>query len=208
MNENLTISGEEKIYRELLEQLGNVDLKQTAAHKDLPLQANGEVVIKSFARNYLVRNEGISVSDEKSISLKQKLAVISYLLSESTGSPAFDFVPFGHLGGFNIGREQHADKNIKQPLLKKFGDDYELFAGAALQIGGSRQESDSTDKYVWLFQAFANLLIQVTFYERDEEFPADIQVLFDSKALDYFGMKCLGFLPGYFTGTLMDAASV
>ncbi len=207
INGKLNTSGEEKIYLDLLQQLINVDLKKTAACKDLPIQPNGAVLVKSFARSYLVGQEGVTVNDERSISSKQKLAIISYLLSESSGPPAFDFIPFGHLGGYNIGREQHANKSVKQPLLKRFGDDYELLAKAALKIGGIQKESDTPDKHVWLFQAFPNLLIQVIFYEHDEEFPADIQVLFDSNALDYFGMKCLGFLPGYFTGTLIDAAS-
>lgn len=207
MNDKINVSGEEKIYLDLLQQLNSVDLKKTAARKDLPLQTNGDVVIESFARSYLVSQEGVTVSDGKSISSKQKLAVVSYLLSESTGLPAFDFIPFGHLGGFNLGREQHSNKNIKQSILNRFSDDYKLFAQAALKIGGKQQESDSPDKHVWWFNAFPNLLIQTIFYERDEEFPADVQVLFDSKALDYFGMKCLGFLPGYFTSTLIDAAS-
>lgn len=207
MDERLNTSGDEKIYLDLLQQLRTVDLKKAAAIKNLPLQSNGEVLVESFARGYLISQVGVAVNDERSVSLKQKLAVISFFLSESTGLPAFDFIPFEQLGGFNIGREQHANKSVKQPLLKIFGDDYDLFTKAALKIGGKHQESTIPDKNVWLFNAFPNLLIQLVFYERDEEFPADVNVLFDSKALDYFGTKCLGFLPGYFTSTLIGAAS-
>ncbi|MFT5701621.1 MAG: hypothetical protein ACI8ZB_004516 [Desulforhopalus sp.] len=207
MSEKLNISGEGKIILDLLKELNNVDLKKTATHKNLPLEANGEVVIESFSRCYLVSQDGVSVTDGRSISSKQKVAVLSYILSESTGAPAYDFVPFSHLGGFNIGREQHVGKSIKQPLLNTFGDEYELFAKAALKIGGIQTDGDTPDKHVWLFKAFPNIPIQVIFYGRDEEFPADVQVLFDNKALDYFGTKCLGLLPGYFTCTLIDAAS-
>ena len=207
MSENINISGEEKIYLDLLQQLNDVDLKKMAAYKDLHLHANGEVLIESFARSYWVSQEGVTVNDKKSISSKQKLAVLSYLLSESTGSPAFDFIPFGHLGGYNIGREQHVNKSVKQPILNRFSDDYEVFAQAALKIGGIHKDSGTPNKHVWLFQVFPNLLMQVIFYECDEEFPADVQILFDSKALDFLGLKCLGFLPGYFTSTLIDAAS-
>lgn len=207
MHEEPNISGEEKIYQTLLQQLGNTDLKKTAARKDLPLQENGDIVVKSLTRNYLVSEKGVAVNDGVLVSTKQKMAVVSYFLSESTGEPSFDFISFGHLGGFNIGRERHANKSIKLPLVKRFGDDYELFAQAALKIGGVPQEGTDPGKNVWLFHLFPNLLIQVIFYECDEEFPADIHVLFDSKALDYFGMKCLGFLPGYFTGALIEAAS-
>lgn len=207
MDDKTSISGEEKIYLDLLQQLKILDLQKVAASKGLPLQPTGDILVESFAHTYLVSQDGVTANDDKPINSKQKLAVISYILSDCSGPPAFDFIPFSHLGGFNIGREQHADKNIKKPLLKRFGDDYELFTQAALKIGGTQHEETVPGKNVWLFHVFPNLIIQVIFYERDEEFPADIQVLFDSKALDYFGMKCLGFLPGYFTSALIDAAS-
>jgi hypothetical protein len=44
-----------------------------------------------------VSQDGITANDGNTISFKQKLAVISYLLSEYAGPPAFDFVPFGTL---------------------------------------------------------------------------------------------------------------
>lgn len=207
MDDKTGISGEEKIYLDLLQQLKILDLQQVAASKGLPLQPTGEVFVESFANTYLVRQDGVITNDNSPIFLKQKLAVMSYVLSDCSGPPAFDFIPFSHLGGFNIGREQHAANNMKKPLLKRFGDDYQLFTQAALKIGGIQHGDTPPGKNVWQFHAFPNLIIQVIFYERDEEFPADIQILFDSKSLDYFGMKCLGFLPGYFTSALIDAAS-
>lgn len=207
MDENKDLKGNEKIYFELLQQLRKEDLAKRAAVKDLPVQPDGKVLVKSFARRYLVFHEGVTAFDSGPVSFQQKLAVVSYLLSNGAGEPAFEFVPFGHLGGFNIGRDQHAIKSLKQPIIENFGDNYELFSKAALKIGGIQKESGSPGKYVWLFHAFPKLPINLTFYERDEDFPADVQVLFDNKALDFLGLKCLGFLPGYFTSTLLDAAS-
>ncbi len=207
MDENKDLKGNEKIYFDLLQQLSKEDLEKIAAAKDLPVQSDGKVFVKSFARRYLVCHEGVTAFDAGPVSFQQKLAVVSYLLSDGAGEPAFEFVPFGHLGGFNIGRDQHAIKSIKQPIIEKYSDNYELFAKAALKIGGIQKESGTPGKYVWLFYAFPKLPINLTFYERDEEFPVDVQVLFDNKALDFMGLKCLGFLPGYFTSTLLGAAS-
>lgn len=67
---------------------------------------------------------------------------------------------------------------------------------------------DEGVEYEWMFYAFAQLPISLIYYERDEEFPTDVQVLFDKKALDFIGLKCLGFLPDYFVSTLLQAASV
>lgn len=207
MDENKDLKGNEKIYSDLLERLSREDTEKKASAKDLPVQSDGTVLVKSFAREYLVSHEGVVAVDAGPVSFQQKLAVVSYLLSEGKGEPGLEFVPFGHLGGFNIGRDQHAIKNIKQPILEKFSDNYDYFTKAALKIGGLQKESDASSKYIWLFHAFSKLPITLIFYERDEEFPADVQVLFDSKALDFMGLKCLGFLPGYFTSTLLEAAS-
>lgn len=207
MDQNGALKGHEQIYCGLLQQLGREDLKKRAAIKDLPLQADGKVVVTSFARNYLVSDDGVSVFDSEPLSFQQKLAVVSYLLSSGAGEPALEFVNFEQLGGLNIGRERHADKGLKQPILAKFGENYELFAKAARKIGGVPKHSDTAGTNLWLFHAFPKLPISVTYYEADEEFSADVRVLFDAKALDFIGLRCLGFLPGYFTGTLLEAAA-
>ena len=207
MDENKDFKGNEKIYSDLLQQLSKEDLEKIAAAKDLPVQSDGKVLVKSFAWRYLVCHKGVTAFDAGPVSFQQKLAVVSYLLSDGAGEPAFEFVPFGHLGGFNIGRDQHAIKSIKQPIIEKFSDNYELFAKAAIKIGGIQQESGTPGKYIWLFHAFPKLPISLIFYERDKEFPADVQILFDNKALDFMGLRSLGFLPVYFTSTLFDAAS-
>lgn len=208
MEDKTIIGGEEKIISDLLQQLKLLDLQRLASNKDLSIQSDGKVLLESLGRTYLVEQHGVTGTDGASVSSKQQLAVISYVLSEATGPPAFDYIPFSHLGGFNIGREQHFTKNVKQPLLDTFSDDYDLFAQAALKIGGIIKESDPTGKHVWLFHVFPNLLIQLIYYESDEDFSADVQILFDSRALDLLGMKCLGFLPGYFSSSLLKAAAV
>lgn len=207
MAESNETTGIEKIYHDLLEQLKERDLTTIATSKNLRSHTTGEVLVESLSRDYLASHDGISARDQGHVSSEQKLAVVSYLLSDCTGPPAFDFIPFAHLGGYNIGRDKHMDKNVKQPILNTFADNYDLFVAAALKIGGTEQESDSADKHIWLFQVVPNLLIQIIFYEPDEDFPADIHILFDSKALEILGMKCLGFLPGYFTSALIEAAS-
>ncbi len=151
MDEQTTSSNEERIYLDLLEQLKTLDLKNIAATKNLPLLATGKVTVKSFARTYLISRDGITAADNNPVSFGQKMSVISFILSEYTGPPAFDFIPFSHLGGYNIGREKHMNKNAKQPILNTFSDNYDLFTKAALKIGGIEKENVSAGKHIWLF---------------------------------------------------------
>lgn len=50
MDENKDLKGNEKIYFGLLQQLSKEDVEKRAAHKDLPIQSDGKVLVKSFAR--------------------------------------------------------------------------------------------------------------------------------------------------------------
>jgi hypothetical protein len=205
MDQKEEASGHEKIYGDLLDRLQRADVSELARRKDLPLRPDGKVVVKSFGRVYFVCPEGVMSADAGPVSIKQGLAVTSYLFSKGEGEPSNEFVPFGRLGGFNIGRGHHDGKSLKTPILSKFGDDYDLLARAARKIGGIEEESTSQTEHVWLFHAFPKLLLRLIFHERDNDFPADVHVLFETKAFDFFGFECLGFLPDYFTSTLFEA---
>lgn len=192
----------EKIYADLLSCLKNIDLIKVANEKNLQVK-DEKILLPSFARLYQISHHGVSAIDKKPVTFLQKLAVVSYVLSDGKGYAAYEFVPFSELGGYNIGREQHAIKAIKKRILNKFGNNYRLFEKASWKIGGLKKK-ESQDKHVWLYYAFPNVPILASFYEADEEFPADVQVLFDIRSLDFLGLKCLGFLPDYFVTSLIE----
>jgi len=201
------VTATDRIYLDLLQRLGGSDLTAIAVAKDLPLEPGHRLRVKSFARSYLLDRSGVTAVDAGPVSFQQKLAVLSYALSEGAGEPSFEFVPLGRLGGFNIGRDRFDDRGLKRPLLARFADDYDLLARASLRLGGIEKEGGRSGEHVWLFHAFPKIPIQLTFHERDEDFPADVHVLFDSRALDFLGLECLGFLPAHFAESLLTAAA-
>ncbi|WP_461395554.1 DUF3786 domain-containing protein, partial [Deferrisoma sp.] len=61
-------------------------------------------------------------------------------------------------------------------------------------------------QHAWRFPVFPKLLVKLVFNEADEDFPPDVHLLFDARALEFFGFECLSFLPDYFVSRLFEAA--
>jgi len=205
--EEQALAANERIYATLLSQLGASDLGELAARKELSLKSGGVVEVLSFGRLYHASQGGVVKADGGEAGFKERFAIVNYLLSEGSGEPSGEFIPFGSLGGFNIGRQRHEDRSLKGPILARFADDYPALAAAAESIGGVEERGDSSSEHRWRFSVFPQLPISLTFYERDMDFPPDATILFDSRALDFLGLSCLGFLPDYFTSTLLEAAA-
>jgi hypothetical protein len=93
-----------------------------------------------------------------------------------------------------------------KPLLREFGDDYDKFQSAALQLGGVPEGASSDGGQRWIFEVLPKIPVRLVFYQADDEFPADIQMLFDRSALRFMEFECLAFLSGCFTKALIMAA--
>ncbi|GAB4257026.1 DUF3786 domain-containing protein [Deferrisoma sp.] len=198
--------GHERIFLDLLERLKHADLERLAARKGLKPRPDGKVLIESLGASYLVDRGGVQRLDGGPVRPKEGLAVLGYLFSPGTGEPAGEFVPFRLLGGFNLGRATHELRRLKVALLARFGNDYASFAAVARKVGGIEEEAPGAGQHAWQFPVFPKLLVKLVFNEADEDFPPDIHLLFDARALEFFGFECLGFLPDYFVSKLIEVA--
>lgn len=205
-NPSISPAAHEKIYADLTEKLANADLPTLAVRKDLNPCADGKIEIPSLGERYLVGRGVVESAGGEPVAPKTGLAVVSYLLSAGTGEPSGEFVSLGRLGGFNVGRANHEERSLKGPLLQRFGDDVELLARAVPTLGGVEEEGSSPGQRSWRFDLFPKLPLRLIHHAADEDFPAEINVLFNSRALEFFGFECLGFLPGYFISALLGAA--
>ncbi|PLX42197.1 MAG: hypothetical protein C0609_10215 [Deltaproteobacteria bacterium] len=203
MSKEGCVDANERIYEELFKRLKSSNLVELAERKGISLCSDDSLLITSFGQCYRVNDGGVAREDGAEAGFKERFAIVNYLLSDGSGEPSGELIPFSRLGGFNLGRQRHDDRSLKLPILAKFGENYPAFAAAAEAIGGVELESASREEHRWRFYAFAKLPITLTFYERDMEFPPDVNVLFDSRALDFIGLSCLGFLPDYFVTALV-----
>jgi len=94
---------------------------------------------------------------------------------------------------------------MNTPLERYFGNDYVKFSEAAVKLGGIEEESQ-VGKHLWKFNVLPKIPLEIVFYEADEEFPVNIQIMLDKTALKFLEFECLAFMVGCFVGTLIKTA--
>ncbi len=50
--------------------------------------------------------------------------------------------------------------------------------------------------YSWLLKVLPKILLQIVYYDVDDEFPCEVQILFDNNASLFMEFECLAFLQG------------
>ena len=66
---------------------------------------------------------------------------------------------------------------------------------AAAKLGGTKVQSQA-GKHVWRFKVLPKIPLQIVFYEADDDFPAEIQIMLDQTALQFMEFECLAFMVG------------
>ena len=122
--------------------------------------------------------------------------LIYYITSEGTGELSYDFAQLGRLPGMIAGQNNLASGIMNSPLIREFGGDYGKFREAMLRLGGTEEQGTPTGKHVWRLLVLPKILAQIVFYEADDEFPADIQIMFDKTTPRFLDFECLAFLSG------------
>ena len=86
---------------------------------------------------------------------------------------------------------------MNTPLERYFGNDYVKFGEAAVKLGGIEEEPQ-VGKHLWRFDVLPKIPLKIVFYEADDEFPFDIQIMLDKTALQFLEFEWLAFMVGCF----------
>jgi hypothetical protein len=84
-------------------------------------------------------------------------------------------------------------------LRRVYGTDYKKFCKTAEKIGIVFETEKSRGQYVWKYTLLPNIPIKVVYYEGDDEYPTNLQILFDKMAIKIYKFEPLVFLHGCFT---------
>jgi hypothetical protein len=201
-------TGYGQIYRGLLPRLAQCDFAESAGRLGLELTANGDVTVKFCGREYRINAAGVQPADGQPDDVIYRSVLAYYILSPGRGEPEHSYVPLFRTAGIIDGQKLHDKGILSTPLLREFGDDYDKFQSAAGKIGGVPENSSPDGGHCWTFQVLPKIPLRLVFYEADEEFPADIQILFDRSAPQFLAFECLAFLTGCFSKSLIRAAAV
>ena len=82
------------------------------------------------------------------------------------------------------------------PLGKIFSGNYAAFSEVMRKLGGSFNGKLKSDGYSWLMNVLPKIPIQIVYYEEDDEFLCDLQILLDRNASRFMEFECLAFLEG------------
>jgi len=90
----------------------------------------------------------------------------------------------------------------EERLLARFGDDVAALQAAAQALGGRPIDLAN---HGFVFQVLPRLPIAVLLWKGDEEFPPEVQILFDSSAANYLPTEDLAVIARYLCGCLLKA---
>jgi hypothetical protein len=197
-------TGYENIYSSLLPKLAECDLAESAFRLGGTM-AEGGVRFSFLGRDYMITNGGVWPEDDEPADVNILSVLIYYITSRGSGGFLGDFAALFRLTGMIDGQNSQTNGIMNAPLIREFSDSYGRFARAMTNIGGVEFPATVPGKHVWQLNPLPKILCQIVFYEADEEFPTDIQIMFDKSAPRFLDFECLAFMTGAMIRTIIDA---
>jgi hypothetical protein len=194
----------EKVYQELLPRMAGVDL--VSVSQALGLARDGDsVMIPCLGRRYLAGADGITAEDGEAVLITHRIVLAYYLLHGGRGEASGRFVPYRELpGGQDFARS--LSQIVETPLAQSFSGRLEDLNKAAMSLGASKPETEINADAVFTFEALPKLPLMLTFYDADEDFPAEAKVFYDLTAPNFLDMECLAAL-GHMLALELEAAA-
>jgi hypothetical protein len=198
-------SGYEQIYEGLIPKLRQCDLAEAAGRLGLSLRPGGSLAVNFLGREYAISSQGVNPVDGKPVNVNNRSVLAYYTLSQGAGQPAFSYVPISYHAGPGI----LFSTNIKwmtDPLGKMFSGNYQLFSETLAKLDGVFIGSLKSDGYLWEMQVLPKIPLQIIYHEGDDEFPCEVQLLFDKNASLFLEFECLAFLQGCLVKAMLKTA--
>ncbi|GHV54816.1 hypothetical protein FACS1894216_15600 [Synergistales bacterium] len=186
-------TGYENIYASLLPRLSERDIAESAARLGLDMTEQGARVI-FLRREYIISGKGVEPTDGEPTDVNNRSVLTHYILSDSAGDPSDEFVQLGRLVGSLDGQYNQSDEASIGIMVKEFGTDNEKLDAAVARLGGSKLPVSGKGKHVWALKPLPKIPMRIVKYDADDEFPVDIQLLFDKTAPRYLNTETLGYL--------------
>ncbi len=196
--------GHRKIYADLLKRLASTDIARLAEHLNLPINNTGEAEIPFLGQTYLISNKSVRRSDQRSFPETTGSVLIHYLLAGSSNRPAGKFVPLAELAGPLFKQSSYSQSALESPLIKRFHGRIPEFISIAESIGGRQGGISGLGSVSVIFDVLPNILLQLIFYDKDDEFPARATLLLDANATQLIDFETLAVLVTIFVRFLTE----
>jgi hypothetical protein len=196
--------GHEKIYSMILPKLAECDIVQNGLRLGAAPAERG-VRLTFLGRDYIIANDGVAPEDGLPVDVNNRSVLVYYITSNGAGDFTYDFAPLNRLTGMIDGQRNLANGVMNDPLILEFGGNYDKFVTAITSLGGTETPASGSGKRVWQLLPLPKILSQIVFYEADDEFPADIQIMFDRISPRFLDFECLAVMTGAMIHALIKA---
>ena len=169
------------------EQLVKVDIKQQCQRSDSQYQVRDSQ--KTITLKYLNQSCQITLPDievsfvdsAEKVPIRDKILILHYLTQAKGTVATNELITFRELSGGNVYHPTFAKRTMK-PLSERFGKEPALLVSAGERLGG--QQADYGDTAVTI-NAFSRVPITLVLWQGDDEFPPQLNLLFDANISDY-----------------------
>ncbi len=194
--------GYDSIYIGLIARLAECDFQEAADRLGLEY-VDGKIDVNFLKREYRITADGVEPLDDQPVDINIRSVLLYYLLSKGRGEPDDSYILFESIPGMISGLNAQS-RLMNSPLEQSFGNDYAKFSVAAAKLGG-REEAFRSGKHLWKFDVLPKIPLKIAYYEADDEFPTEIQIMLDNTALRFLEFECLAFMVGCFVSALIKA---
>ena len=180
----------EKIYRDYLKQVSNLNLKRIEDKLGLTVDGH-EAVVPFLGMLHRISAQGIVDNQGRRPTHTVSVILCKYLLMcPDMEPPEVDWVTykdFKDAAPFVSGFLNNAEK----PITQNFTGRLSSLEKACGELGGRSLEEDFSSDLAIRFEALPKVPLLMLFNDRDDEFPAQCSLLFERRAEKYLDMECL-----------------
>lgn len=188
-------TGGENSYEEICEQWRKEFLtinQETLLKRRPELKAEGErLTLRHYHRKFGIHRSSGEIEpleDSDTVTCYEKMNIYALLRAPSEGARFQDeWVPFEKLRG-TAPFYRSFQSNIVQPFARMFQNGMNTLRRACAELGGKKLSWSDAG---YELKAFDCIPVRFLFWEGDEEFPAQGNLLFDTSAADFIDEKSL-----------------
>ncbi len=182
----------EKVYQELKPRLAAADIAGAARELGLALR-DGAALVPCLGREFVVGKDGVSLADGGEAPVNHRIVLAYYLTHGGRGENTGRFVPYRELpGGQDFARS--LSQIVEERAARFFSGRLEALAAAAAALGARPGDEYASADASFLFPALPKIPLLMTFYDADEDFPAEAKVFYDLTAPNFLDLECLAVL--------------
>jgi hypothetical protein len=182
----------EAVYEGLVGRLAGADLKQAAQDLGLAWEA-GRTRVTLLGREYLVGPAGVEAADGAGVPFTHRIVLAYYLLQGGRGEAAGRFVPYRELsGGADFARNMAI--TVEGRIAAFFSGHPDRLLRAALALDGRAAHTQVKADLALDFDALPKLPLRLTFFDADEDFPAESKLFYDLLCTNFLDLECLAAL--------------